>query len=90
VTISLTADRRARLSYPGFGRNGFLICELPYDTFKITIEDPAIFEKPRTFTFGYRRMPDYQLIEYICEDNRERADEKGLQKIRIDPPANRE
>jgi hypothetical protein len=28
----------------------------------------------------------YQLLEYICEDNREYADEKGLQKIRLDPP----
>lgn len=62
------------------GANGILRDE-------ITIEDPAIFEKPWTFTFGYRRMPDYQLLEYICEDNREYADEKGLQKIRLDPPA---
>jgi hypothetical protein len=28
-------------------------------------------------------MPDYTLLEYICEDNREYADEKGLQQIRI-------
>jgi hypothetical protein len=53
---------------------------------EITIEDPAVLEKPWTFTFGYRRMPDYQLLEYVCEDNREYADEKGLQQIRIDPP----
>ena len=52
---------------------------------EITIEDPAILEKPWTFTFGYRRMSDYQLLEYICEDNREYADEKGLQKIRVNP-----
>jgi hypothetical protein len=30
-------------------------------------------------------MPGYQLLEYICEDNREFADENGLQKIRIGP-----
>jgi hypothetical protein len=52
---------------------------------EITIEDPAVLEKPWTFTFGYRRMPDYQLLEYICEDNREYADEKGVQQIRIQP-----
>jgi len=63
-----------------FGPNGVLRDE-------ITIEDPAVLEKPWTFTYGYRRMPDYQLLEYICEDNREYADEKGLQKIRLDPPA---
>jgi hypothetical protein len=52
---------------------------------EITIEDPAILEKPWTFTFGYRRMPDYQLLEYVCEDNREYADDKGVQKIRLEP-----
>jgi hypothetical protein len=60
------------------GANGILRDE-------ITIEDPTVLEKPWTFTYGYRRMPDYQLLEYICEDNREYADEKGLQKIRLDP-----
>ena len=58
------------------GANGLLRDE-------ITITDPAVLEKPWTFTFGYRRMTDYQLLEYICEDNREYADEKGVQKIRI-------
>jgi len=52
----------------------------------ITIEDPVTFEKPWTYTFGYRRMPGYTLLEYVCEDNREYADEKGLQKIRIETP----
>jgi len=32
---------------------------------KITIEDPATLEKPWTFTFGYRRMPNYSLLEYV-------------------------
>jgi len=52
---------------------------------EITIDDPATLEKPWTFTVAYRRMPGYQLLEYICEDNREFADENGLQKIRIGP-----
>ena len=52
----------------------------------ITIEDPAVLEKPWSVTFAYRRMPNYTLLEYICEDNREYADEAGLQKLRIDPP----
>jgi hypothetical protein len=59
-----------------FGPNGILRDE-------ITIEDPAVLEKPWSFTIGYRRMPDYHLLEYICEDNREYADDKGLQQIRI-------
>jgi hypothetical protein len=53
---------------------------------EITIEDPAVLEKPWTFTFAYQRMNDYTLLEYICEDNREFADEQGRQKIRVDQP----
>jgi hypothetical protein len=50
---------------------------------EITIDDPVVLEKPHTYTVAYRRMPDYTLLEYVCEDNREYADDKGLQKIRI-------
>ena len=52
---------------------------------EITIEDPSVLEKPWTFTFAYQRMKDYTLLEYICEDNREYADDQGFQKIRVDP-----
>jgi hypothetical protein len=31
-------------------------------------------------------MTDYSLLEYICEDNREYADEQGRQKIRFGAP----
>jgi len=53
---------------------------------EITIEDPVTLEKPWTFTYAYQRMPDYTLLEYICEDNREYADEQGRQQIRIEKP----
>src|SRR5688500_3001183 len=53
---------------------------------EITIEDLMTLEKPWTFTFSYRRMPDYTLLEYICEDNREYIDEKGLQRMRLNSP----
>jgi hypothetical protein len=53
---------------------------------EITVEDPDTLEKPWTFTFAYRRMPDYTLLEYICEDNREYIDEKGLQRMRLNTP----
>ena len=52
---------------------------------EITVEDPVTLEKPWTFTFAYRRMPDYTLLEYICEDNREYIDDQGLQKMRLTP-----
>jgi hypothetical protein len=50
---------------------------------EITIEDPVTLEKPWTITNAYRRMPNYTLLEYVCEDNREYADEQGKQKIRL-------
>jgi hypothetical protein len=50
---------------------------------EITIEDPAVLEKPWTVTFAYKRMPDYEIIEYVCEDNREYADrETGATRLR--------
>lgn len=52
---------------------------------EITVEDPVTLEKPWTFTFAYRRMPNYTLLEYICEDNREYIDDKGLQRMRLTP-----
>ena len=53
---------------------------------EITIEDPVTLEKPWTFTYAYRKMPDYTLLEYICEDNREYRDDKGLQQIHVPKP----
>ena len=50
---------------------------------EITIEDPAMLEKPWTATYAYRRMPDYEIIEYVCEDNREYADEQGVTRLRV-------
>ncbi len=53
---------------------------------EITIEDPEVLEKPWTTTFAYRRMPGYEIIEYVCEDNREYADENGVTRLRIGTP----
>ena len=50
---------------------------------EITMEDPAVLEKPWTVTVAYRRMPDYTLLEYICEDNREYRDANGVQQIHV-------
>jgi hypothetical protein len=53
---------------------------------QLTMEDPVTLEKPWAVTFAYRRMPDYTLLEYVCEDNREYADDKGFQRTRIGSP----
>ncbi len=50
---------------------------------EITIEDPVVLEKPCTIYYAYRRMPNYTLLEYICEDNREFKDANGIQQIRV-------
>src|SRR5262245_40342258 len=38
---------------------------------EVTIEDPEFLERPWTVSFAYSRMPNYTLLEYVCEDNRE-------------------
>ena len=48
---------------------------------EITIEDPVVLEKPWTFTMSYKRIPNYQMLEYICEGNRYYVDENGQQKM---------
>lgn len=51
---------------------------------QITIEDPAVLSKPYQFTAEYRRVPRYQIMEYVCDNNRWRIDEKGrsvLEKV---------
>lgn len=50
---------------------------------QVTVEDPVYLEKPWTFTFAYRRMPGYKLLEYVCENNREYIDEKGVTRLRL-------
>jgi hypothetical protein len=50
---------------------------------EITLEDPAVLEKPWTVTFAYKRAPNYEIIEYVCEDNREYADDKGVTRLNL-------
>jgi hypothetical protein len=50
---------------------------------QVTIEDPVILEKPITYTLAFRKMPDYEMVEFICENNREYVDEKGVVRMRV-------
>lgn len=50
---------------------------------QITIEDPVVLEKPITYTLAYRRMPDYEMVEFVCDNNREYVDEKGVVRLRV-------
>ena len=51
---------------------------------QITIEDPVTLEKPLTYTLGYKRMAaDYEMVEFVCDNNREYVDEKGVVRMRV-------
>jgi hypothetical protein len=50
---------------------------------QITIEDPVVLEKPYTYTLAYRRLPDYEMVEFVCDNNREYVDEQGVVRLRV-------
>jgi len=50
---------------------------------EITIHDPVVLEKPVTYTLGYRRIADYKMVEFVCENNREYVDEQGRVRMRL-------
>ncbi len=51
---------------------------------EITIEDPVVLTEPWYVVFEFSRLADYEMMEYICEDNREYADETGATRLRIE------
>lgn len=53
---------------------------------RITMTDPKIFEKPYSFTFGYKRLSDYKIQENICDNNRYSVDEAGQPDLNTDAP----
>jgi hypothetical protein len=50
---------------------------------QITIEDPVVLEKPYTYTLAYRRMPDYEMVEFVCDNNREYVDDQGVVRMKV-------
>jgi hypothetical protein len=50
---------------------------------QVTIDDPVVLEKPYTYTLGYRKMDDYKMVEFVCENNREYIDEQGKVRMRL-------
>lgn len=51
---------------------------------QITITDPVTLDKPVTYTLAYKRMaPDYEMVEFICDNNREYVDEKGVVRLKL-------
>ena len=50
---------------------------------QITIEDRVVLEKPLTYTLAYRRLPNYEMVEFVCDNNREFIDEKGGTHMKV-------
>lgn len=50
---------------------------------QITIEDPLVLEMPITYTLAYRRIPGYEMVEFVCDNNREYIDENGVVRMRL-------
>jgi hypothetical protein len=50
---------------------------------QITIDDPVVLEQPMTYTLAYRRLTNYEMVEFVCDNNREYVDEHGVVRMRI-------
>jgi hypothetical protein len=51
---------------------------------QITIEDPVVLEKPVTYTLAFKRMAsDYEMVEFVCDNNREYVDDKGVVRLKL-------
>jgi hypothetical protein len=51
---------------------------------QVTIDDPVVLEKPITYTVAFKRMPsDYEMVEFVCDNNREYVDEKGIVRLKL-------
>jgi hypothetical protein len=53
---------------------------------RITIEDPEYLTQPWTFSWAYKRLPHYKMLEYVCDSNREYKDpDTGGTRLRLKP-----
>ena len=50
---------------------------------QITLDDPVVLEKPVTYTLAYRRLPKYEMVEFVCDNNREYVDDKGVVRMKL-------
>jgi hypothetical protein len=50
---------------------------------QITIHDPVVLEQPVVYTLAYRRLPNYKMVEFVCENNREYVDERGRVRMKL-------
>jgi len=47
--------------------------------------DPSLFAEPYVMTQKYRLQPDWEMREYVCqENNRDAADAQGRPSMKLD------
>ena len=50
---------------------------------QVTIEDPETLEKPVVYTLVYRLLKDYEMVEFVCDNNREYIDENNIVRMKM-------
>ena len=45
--------------------------------------DPVVLEKPVTYTLAYKRLPNYEMVEFVCDNNREFTDDNGVVRMKV-------
>jgi hypothetical protein len=50
---------------------------------QITLTDPIVLTMPVTYTLAYRRLPKYEMVEFVCDNNREYVDDKGVIHMKL-------
>ena len=50
---------------------------------QITLDDPVVLEKPFTYTLRYKFVPNYEMVEFVCENNREYVDANGVVRLKL-------
>ena len=50
---------------------------------QITLDDPVVLEKPVTYTLAYKRLPGYEMVEFVCDNNREFIDANGGTHLKL-------
>lgn len=52
-------------------------------TDQITLDDPVVLQQPVTYRLAYRRLPKYEMVEFVCDNNREYVDDKGVVRMKV-------
>ena len=50
---------------------------------QVTIDDPVVLDKPVTYTLAYKRLPGYEMVEFVCDNNREFIDANGGTHLKL-------